>query len=135
MAKIIPNRFPIDSEARKAIGFGFPLNGDAVFVPTYQTKDQIKANLINYLLTNKGERVFNPNFGANLKSILFENITDATLDDLKFIIQGEIALYFPTISVKSIEFQNEPDLNEINFLLSYEINLFGISDNINILLQ
>lgn len=135
MAKIIPNRFPIDSEARKAIGFGFPLNGGAVFVPTYQTKDQIKANLINYLLTNKGERVFNPNFGANLKSILFENITDATLDDLKFIIQGEIALYFPTISVKSIEFQNEPDLNEINFLLSYEINLFGISDNINILLQ
>ena len=131
MAKIIPNRFPIDSEARKAIGFGFPLNGGAVFVPTYQTKDQIKANLINYLLTNKGERVFNPNFGANLKSILFENITDATLDDLKFIIQGEIALYFPTISVKSIEFQNEPDLNEINFLLSYEINLFGISDNIN----
>ena len=135
MAKIIPNRFPIDSEARKAIGFGFPLNGGAVFVPTYQTKDQIKANLINYLLTNKGERVFNPNFGANLKSILFENITDATLDDLKFIIQGEIALYFPTISVKSIEFQNEPDLNEINFLLSYEVNLFGISDNINILLQ
>ena len=39
MAKIIPNRFPIDSEARKAIGFGFPLNGGAVFVPTYQTKD------------------------------------------------------------------------------------------------
>ena len=33
---------------RKAIGFGFPLNGDAVFVPTYQTKDQIQANLINF---------------------------------------------------------------------------------------
>ena len=135
MAQIISNKFLIDTEARKAVGFGFPLNGDAVFVPTYQTKDQIKANLINYLLTNKGERVFNPNFGANLKSILFENITDATLDDLKFIIQEEIALFFPTVSVKQIEFQNEPDLNEINFLLSYEISLFGIEDNINILLQ
>lgn len=135
MAQIISNKFPIDTEARKAVGFGFPLNGDAVFIPTYQTKDQIKANLINYLLTNKGERVFNPNFGANLKSILFENITDATLEDLKFIIQEEIAMFFPTVNVKQIEFQNEPDLNEINFLLSYEISLFGIEDNINILLQ
>ena len=87
------------------------------------------------MLTNKGERVFNPNFGANLKSILFENITDSTLEDLKFIIQEEIALYFPTVNVKKIEFQNEPDLNEINFLFSYEVSLFGIKDNINILLQ
>ena len=65
MARIIANKFPIDTEARKTVGFGFPLNGDAVFKPTYQTKDQIQANLINYLLTNKSERVFNPNFGAN----------------------------------------------------------------------
>ena len=35
MARIIENRFPIDSIARKAVGFGFPLNGPAVFVPTY----------------------------------------------------------------------------------------------------
>lgn len=135
MARIISNKFPIDIEARKAVGFGFPLNGDAVFVPTYQTKDQIKANLINYLLTNKGERVFNPNFGANLKSILFENITDATLEGLKFTIQEEISTYFPTVEVKQLEFKTEPDLNEVNFSLSYEISLFGIEDNINILLQ
>ena len=51
MAQIIQNKYPIDTEARRAVGFGFPLNGDAVFVPTYQTRDQIKANLVNYLLT------------------------------------------------------------------------------------
>ena len=61
MAQIIQNKYPIDTEARRAVGFGFPLNGNAVFVPTYQTRDQIKANLVNYLLTNRGERVFNPN--------------------------------------------------------------------------
>lgn len=135
MARIIANKFPIDTEARKAVGFGFPLNGDAVFKPTYQTKDQIRANLINYLLTNKEERVFNPNFGANLRALLFENIVEASLEDLKQIIQDNIGLYFPMIVVKQIEFQNEPDLNEINFILSYEISLFGIEDNINILLQ
>ena len=76
MAQIISNKYPIDSEARKAIGFSLPINGNAVFNPTYQTKDQIKANLINYLLTNRGERVFNPNFGADLRSLLFNNIVN-----------------------------------------------------------
>jgi hypothetical protein len=67
MATLINQKYPLDLEARKAIGYGFPLNGNAVFKPTYQTRDQIKANLINYLLTNKKERVFNPNFGADLR--------------------------------------------------------------------
>jgi phage baseplate assembly protein W len=135
MARIIANKFPIDTEARKAVGFGFPLNGDAVFKPTYQTKDQIQANLINYLLTNKSERVFNPNFGANLRELLFENVTESSTDELKQIVQDQIGIFFPMIEVKKIDFQNEPDLNEINFILSYEISLFGIEDNINILLQ
>ena len=135
MAQIIQNKFPIDSNARKAVGFGFPLNGDAVFVPTYQTRDQIRANLINYLLTNKGERVFNPNFGADLRALLFENIVDDTLDDLTTRIQDNISTYFPEVNVKSIQFDNLPDSNIINFILTYEIVLFGIEDSVNILLQ
>lgn len=135
MAQIIQNKFPIDSNARKAVGFGFPLNGDAVFVPTYQTKDQIRANLINYLLTNKGERVFNPDFGADLRALLFENIVDETLEDLTVRIQDSISLYFPQIEVKSIQFNNLPDSNVVNFILDYEIVLFGIEDTVNILLQ
>jgi len=135
MAQIIQNKYPIDLDARKAVGFGFPINGDAVFVPTYQTRDQIKANLVNYLLTNKGERVFNPNFGADLRALLFENIDDASLDDLTTIIQTSIANYFPQITVKEIKFENQVDENTINFILTYEIVLFNIEDTVNILLQ
>ena len=90
MARIINNRFPIDSVARKAVGFGFPINGPAVFVPTYTVREQTKANLINYLLTNKGERVFNPMFGADLRSLLFENVLDRTTDELQSVIQNDI---------------------------------------------
>lgn len=135
MAQIIQNKYPIDLNARKAIGFGFPINGNAVFVPTYQTRDQIKANLVNYILTNRGERVFNPNFGANLRALLFENIVESSLEDLRSIIQDNIALYFPQIVIKEIKFNNTPDENTINFILTYEIINFGIEDNINILLQ
>ena len=135
MAQIIQNKYPIDTEARKAVGFGFPLNGNAVFVPTYQTKDQIKANLVNYLLTNRGERVFNPNFGADLRNLLFENVLDTTTEDLRERIQNDISLYFPEVQVRQIIFDNIPDSNTINFTLTYEIVLFGIEESVNILLQ
>jgi|TARA_B110000908_G_scaffold76046_1_gene91579 phage baseplate assembly protein W len=135
MARIINNRFPIDSVARKAVGFGFPINGPAVFVPTYTVREQTKANLINYLLTNKGERVFNPMFGADLRSLLFENVLDRTTDELQSVIQNDINIYFPQVDVKEIKFINVPDNNTINFSLTYTIANFGITDDLTILLQ
>ncbi len=135
MAQIISNKNPIDLNKRKAIGFGFPLNGDAVFVPTYQTKDQIQADLINFCLTNKGERVFNPNFGLDLRTLLFDNITDSSLEELKELVSTGISNSFPQIKIKNIEFLKEHDLNTINFILNYEMELFGIEDELNIELQ
>ena len=49
-----------------------------MFNSTFSTKDQIKSNLINLLLTYKGERVENPEFGADLPRLLFESISDET---------------------------------------------------------
>ena len=135
MARIIDSKFPIDLQPSRAVGFGFPLNGDAVFVPTYFTREQIKANMVNYLLTNKGERVFNPNFGADLRNLLFENILDITTNDLSATIQNEISEFFPNVEIKEIEFNNQPDNNIVNFTLIYQIENFGIEDSINILLQ
>ena len=135
MARIIQSKYPIDLQPSKAIGFGFPLNGDAVFVPTYFTRDQIKANMVNYLLTNKGERVFRPNFGADLRNLLFDQILDVTNEDLRNKIQDDIVRFFPNVEIKEIQFNNVPDINEVNFTLTYQIANFGIDDEINILLQ
>ena len=135
MAKIIQSKFPIDLTPSVAVGYGFPMNGPAVFLPTYTTRDQIKANLINYLLTNKTERVFNPNFGANLRSLLFEGIVDSTQDELLLSIQDNIGRFFPNIVIKDIKFENEIDNNTTNFILTYQIENFGIEDLINIELQ
>ena len=135
MAQLINKKFPLDSNESQAIGFGFPVNGDAVFRPTYQTVDQIKANLINYLLTNRGERFFNPNFGANLRNLLFSNISDETLDTLKARIQSDITNYFPTVKVNTIRFDQDMEFNTLNFVLDYSIEIFGIQDNLDILIQ
>jgi len=117
------------------VGFSLPFNGPAVFNPTFTTREQTKSNLINYLLTNRGERVFRPSFGADLRTLLFENILDLTTDELKERIQSDINLYFPQVIVAQIIFNNQPDNNSINFTLVYDIVNFGITDEINILLQ
>ena len=135
MARIIQSKFPIDLTPSVAVGYGFPIDGPAVFIPTYTTREQTKANLIKYLLTNKGERVFNPFFGADLRNLLFENIVEATQDDLLVMIQDNIGLYFPTVVIKEIKFDNDVDRNTVNFVLTYQIENFGIEDTINIELQ
>ena len=135
MARIIASKNPIDLQPSRAVGFGFPLDGDAVFIPTFTTRAQTKANLLNYLLTNRGERVFRPNFGSNLRSLLFENIIDAELEDLQTIIQEDIRRFFPNVTFKQIEFNNQPDRNEINFTLIYEIINLGVEDNLDIVIQ
>ena len=68
MARIIQSEFPIDLTPSVAVGYGFPLDGNAVFIPTFTTREQLKANLVNYLLTNKGERLFRPDFGGDLRN-------------------------------------------------------------------
>ncbi len=135
MAQIISNKIPIDLNARKAVGFGFPLDGNAVFNPTYQTRDQIQANLVNYLLTNKGERVFNPNFGADLRSLIFKNPTSTSLGELQFEIESALNAFFPEIEIQEIKFDDLGGENSLTFSLTYQILTLGIEDSINILLQ
>ena len=138
MAEIINKRVPIDYNYRKAVGFALPMDGNAVFRPTYTTRDQIKSNLINYMLTNKGERVFNPNFGSNLRALLFEQIDDGDLDDLLEVINMNVSTEFPMIQVEEIKFNKTSELkdrNEINFTMTYQVDILGIDDEIQILLQ
>ena len=44
-------------------------------------------------------------------------------------------MFFPSVVVKEIKFNNQQDENTINFNLNYQIVNFGIEDSIDILLQ
>ena len=116
MALKIPSQFPLDNIVRKAVGVGIPFSGvsDAVFNLNYTTKDQIKANLINYFLTNKGERILEPNYGADLRKFIFEQISNNTIEDLNEIFKSKIEQQFPRVRVFDVVINADPDVNTIN---------------------
>jgi len=130
---------PLDLQKNIAIGVSLPFGvcgTDQLFNQTYSTKDQTKSNLINLLLTNKGERVLNPNFGSNLKQALFEQITQSTEDDIRNIIISSASIYIPEISIVSIDIDNtQVDYNTINITINYILNISGTADQITIQFQ
>lgn len=121
---------PLDLQPRKAIGVSLPFSGDAVFTPTYQTKDAIKTNIINYFLTGVGERYMNPTFGTPLRNQLFENITQDNLTGVKDIIRQGLYLYFPNVSPSKMEVEGTPDSHTISFFMSYSIKDTNIEDEL-----
>ena len=134
MARRIANKFPQDQTPSRALGLSLPFSGagDAVFKSNYSTQDQIKNNLINFFLTNKGERVMQPNFGANLREFVFEQIESPSLDLLKKRIQDSIKEQFPLVQILEVVVSGNEDYNVINCNITYTIVNFGIEDQINI---
>jgi phage baseplate assembly protein W len=138
MPIVLQNIYPDDvntlqskhgTEAR-ALSFSLPLSGRAVFNEVYTTPEVIQANLVNWLLTNKGERVMNPNFGANLREILFEGLNDTTTAALETRIKDNVGLEFPEVIVQRIEFNNDEDRNIVKFTLHYKIRKFETQDSL-----
>ena len=65
-----------------AVSFDFPMSAPAVFNPVYANTKAVRSNIINWFLTNRGERPLNPNFGANLRQYLFEAIDTSSFETL-----------------------------------------------------
>jgi len=124
--------FPIDTRPGTAVGVSIPFNNNSVFFSTYTTQDAIRNNLLNFFLTNKGDIYLNPNFGANLRIFIFEQISSNSMDDLKETVQSLISQYFINIKVDNLNILQSPDTNEVTIQLYYSIINTGITDQIQI---
>ena len=132
MAYRVPNIEPIDLQPRVAIGISLPFNGPTGFNGTYTTADQLRTNILSFLLTNRGERLYRPNFGANLRSLIFEQQNNFTLDQLNSIITSQVETTFPGVSVLNVDIDSQPDLNTINVSVSYGVANTNIQDQLTL---
>jgi len=124
---------PLDLRKNIAIGVSLPFNGPSgPFNSTYSTQDQIKSNLINLILTNKGERVFNPEFGLGLRDILFEGITDDIVPIIQDLIVTGTNMFIPEIIIVETIVDLNKDDNSISITVNYRLKISGTADQITV---
>jgi phage baseplate assembly protein W len=121
---------PIDLQPRKAVGINIPFSSKSVFTVNYQTKDAIKNNLINFILTGVGERYLNPEFGADIRNKLFDQTTSDTELDIEMSIKRGLGIYFPRVEIDRLTVTSIPDENQIQIYFSYRILETPIQDQL-----
>jgi phage baseplate assembly protein W len=72
-------------------------------------------------MTNKLEKPFQPNFGADLQSLMF-NLFDPTIEiDIQDKIFDAIKYYEPRAKAESVKCKAYPDKNEITVTVTFSI--------------
>ena len=121
---------PLDLSPDVAVGVSLPFDGEAVFNSTYSTKDQIKSNLLNVMLTEPGERVFKPNFGVGLRNYLFENYVDN--EDLEIKIRTQAELHIPQVELNNVAIIKDPNNHRLIVSIFYTVLTNGERDAIQV---
>ena len=95
------------------LDFTFKQNPNTNDVGIKKNNAAVIQSCLNILRTNNGERPFNYNFGANLRSYLFENITRITAASMATSINTALKNYEPRIEVLNTNIQARADDNEV----------------------
>ena len=95
-----------------------PVTGDLV---VSKDASAIKQAIVNLLLTNKGERPFNPDYGSNIRSYLFEPLDYGTAAQIDLSIKNTIAKFEPRIRVIDMQTYPNYDNNSFDVDMTYKI--------------
>jgi len=85
-------------------------------------EDAVKEAMRNLMLTDRGERLMQPNLGAGLKELLFENLTPATLELIKDRVQTTLEVYEPRADIIDVTVAGSLDENEVYVTVRFYIN-------------
>ena len=100
-------------ETYKDLDFTFKQNPNTNDVGIKKNNAAVIQSCLNILRTNNGERPFNYNFGANLRSYLFENMNQITAANMSTSINVALKNYEPRIEVLNTNIQARADDNEV----------------------
>ncbi len=102
----------------KDLDFSFKQNPNTNDVGIKKDNLSISQSVLNILRANNGERPFNHDFGANLRSYLFENMTNITAANMATSINTALKNYEPRIEVLNTNIQARPDENDVNITIT-----------------
>ena len=123
--------FDIDNNDDFYIGVQFPLSYGGTYGFFNRSKtlfEQVKSNIRNLILTNLGERIFQPELGSNVQSIIFENITNDLISDVRDkveeAVREAISQWLPYVILNEVNvFQDENNPNKVFLQIEYSISI------------
>ena len=118
------NPLDLPQNDKVAIGVTLPFDGYAVFNQSFTTKEQVKSNLINLMLTSPGERLMNPNFGIGIRDLIFENVIDQ--ESLRNRIIDSALEYIPEVEILNVNVQRvsettSPEVHQLRLTIGYAL--------------
>ena len=96
-----------------------PLNDDLV---SLSDSSAIARSIINIVFTSPGEKFFNPDFGSRISESLFENVDEVSALAIEDEIKSSIINFEPRVNLLNTNVVPNPDDNEMNVTIEYEIN-------------
>jgi hypothetical protein len=95
-----------------------PLNGDLIAL---KNANAIARSLKNIVLTGRGEKFFDPEFGSRVSESLFETLDEVTALAIQEEIEYSIVNYEPRVNLLNVIVQPNFDNNEYFVRISYII--------------
>ena len=118
MAYELNKKIVIDTEEFNnfAVGITLPIQKgeDGYFRQSFKTFDQVRSNLKNLLLTKKGERILQPDFGSGLHDLLFNPATEKFEEDLETTVNDAVAKWLPYVIVEDINIDISKEMTDNN---------------------
>ena len=85
------------------IVYPFKNSSKGFFLELSTTVSQaIKSDLMHLILTRKGQRLYNPDFGTNILKFIFEPNDDLTFTQIKQEITDVVKRYLPNLQINEI---------------------------------
>lgn len=95
-----------------------PMGGDLL---RHTNESAIKEAIRNLIMTNRGERLFQPNLGSDIRQMLFEQNTPDVLMILKDKIQDVIKIHEPRAAIDNLSVSSETDTHSVTINISFYV--------------
>ena len=91
-------------------------------ISTLSNEDAVKASIKNLVLTNNYERLFHPEIGCQVNSLLFENLDGPTLAAVQYTIQNTLDKFEPRATITDITVTDDSVVNAISIQITFILN-------------
>ena len=116
----------------RALPFPFRLAPGGSLATTKVYEEIVRAQVIDGLMTNLGERVMRPNYGCDIQAALFDPTDELVRMDAASMIRERLQSFVPRCMVKSIKIQIAPQPWLVYINIVYKPSLYATDQKLEI---